>query len=91
MPTMPIAECVSRSMIAVVVAIAALGACSDDVVYRDREPFNPPPTGAGSFLGYYDAATKKTTCGNCHVDFQAQWSGTAHATAYATLNANTGK
>ena len=88
---MPLTGRVPRSMIAVVVAAAALTACSDNVVYRDREPFNPPPAGAGSFLGYYNAATKKTTCGNCHVDFQAQWNTTAHATAFATLNANVGK
>ena len=69
----------------------ALTACSDDVVYRDREPFNPPPAGAGSFLGCYDAASKKTTCGNCHVDYEAKWSGTHHARAYNTLNASPAK
>ena len=88
---MPLTVCMPRPMTMMVVAAAVLTACSDDVVYRDREPFNPPPAGAGSFLGYYDAPTKKTTCGNCHVDYQARWDGTAHATAYATLNANAGK
>jgi predicted CXXCH cytochrome family protein len=40
---------------------------------------------AKGFLGYYDASTKQTTCGNCHAGHQADWSGTAHAGAYASL------
>jgi predicted CXXCH cytochrome family protein len=76
---------------ALLIASFALGACEDDVVYQDRPPFNPPPSGAGSFLGYYDVATAKTTCGNCHADFQGGWSATKHAQAYNTLNANSGK
>lgn len=63
------------------------GGCGETVVYRDRAPFNPPVAAAAGFLGYYDAATKQTTCGNCHSGFQADWQGTAHATAHATLNA----
>ena len=70
---------------------AALVGCEDDVVYQDRPPFNPPPSGAGNFLGYYDAPTGKTTCGNCHADFQGSWSATKHAQAYNTLNSNSGK
>jgi predicted CXXCH cytochrome family protein len=69
---------------------ASLAACKD-TVYRDRPPFNPPPTAAAGFLGYYDATAKKTTCGNCHVDFQGSWSQTKHASAWANLNANTAK
>lgn len=79
------------TLLRVAFVAATLSACSDDVVYRDREPFNPPPAGAGSFLGYYDAAAKQTTCGNCHVDYQAKWAGTHHARAYQTLNASTAK
>ena len=78
------------SLLAGVTGITMAG-CSDDVVYRDREPFNPPPAAAKGFLGYYDDAAKQTTCGNCHVDYQARWSGTHHARAYTTLNANAGK
>ena len=70
---------------------AALVGCEDDPVYVEREPFNPPPEAAKGFLGYYDAATKQLTCGNCHADYQAQWSPTAHARAYTTLNSNAGK
>jgi predicted CXXCH cytochrome family protein len=76
---------------ATLIAAAVLTACEDDVVYQDRPPFNPPPTAAASFLGYYDASTKKTTCGNCHTDLEAPWSATKHAQAYNTLNTNAGK
>ena len=37
------------------------------------------------FLGYADTATKQTTCGNCHVDRQAEWATTKHAHAWADL------
>jgi predicted CXXCH cytochrome family protein len=67
-------------------AVAWLGACTE-TVYRDRPPFNPPPDATSGFLGYFDAATQQTTCGNCHVEHQAEWSKTAHAGAWATLEA----
>ena len=60
----------------------------EDVVYRDRELFNPPPDTASGFLGYFNVAEKQTTCGNCHVSFQAQWMGTRHARAAADLDAS---
>ncbi|MGQ0719989.1 MAG: multiheme c-type cytochrome [Candidatus Eiseniibacteriota bacterium] len=67
-----------------------LAGCADDekIVYRDREVFNPPPDAASGFLGYFDPAEKQTTCGNCHADKQSEWEGTAHADAYATLEAS---
>ena len=69
------------------VAAAAFVACSTDkIVFRDRAPFNPPASAAMGFLGYYNAAAKQTTCGNCHVDFQAGWKTTKHAGAYATVS-----
>src|SRR5688572_7092426 len=74
----------------IVVAIPLVG-CGEDIVYRDRAPFNPPVAAAANFLGYYDAASKQTTCGNCHAGFQAEWRGTAHANAWATLNASPAK
>ena len=76
-----------------IAAVAALflSGCDEKIVFRDRAPFNPPVAAAAGFLGYYDAATKQTTCGNCHAGFQAEWQGTAHANAWATLNASAGK
>ena len=79
------------AMAALITAVTLVGCSDDQIVYRDREPFNPPPAAARGFLGYYDPAVKQTTCGNCHVDFQASWSTTAHAGAYASLNASASK
>jgi predicted CXXCH cytochrome family protein len=80
----------SVTLLAAAYAVTALfTSCSDDrIVYRDRAPFNPPLEAALGFLGYYDATTKQTTCGNCHVDFQASWKGTKHASAHANLIAS---
>ena len=75
------------SLVFVVVSLAGLGACTD-TVYRDRPPFNTPPDPASGFLGYYTTSTQQTTCGNCHVGQQADWSQTAHATAWGTLQAS---
>jgi hypothetical protein len=59
-------------------------ACTDEkIVYR--EPFNPPPDAESGFVGYFSSSDKSTTCGNCHVDHQNKWIGTAHGDAYAGL------
>lgn len=68
-----------------VAAIAAVSGCDDDIVYRDRPPFNEPADPASGFVGYYAAAEGRTTCGNCHADFQAGWEETGHAHAWQTL------
>lgn len=80
----------SRSVAAAAFCAAAILGCSDDIVYRDRA-FNAPADAASGFLGYYDVATKQTTCGNCHVDYQGDWLATDHANAYATLEASSAK
>jgi predicted CXXCH cytochrome family protein len=76
---------------ALVTAVSLAGCASDRVVFRDRGPFNPPPDAASGFLGYFDASTKQTTCGNCHVDFQASWSVTKHANAYNAVTTSSVK
>lgn len=82
---------VFRVLAAVFITATVAGCSGDNVVYRDRAPFNAPPDAASGFLGYYDADTKQTTCGNCHSGFQASWVTTAHASAHATLEASPGK
>lgn len=72
------------SVVLAISAAAWLGACTD-TVFRDRPPFNPPPDAASGFLGYFTADSQQTTCGNCHVGQQGDWSQTAHAEAWATL------
>lgn len=80
----------SRSFAALVGALALvfLAGCTEtNTVYEtvERPQFNPPPDAVNGFLGYYTAATKQTTCGNCHVSFQGEWKTTAHSDAWETL------
>jgi doubled CXXCH domain len=83
---------ISALLFAALFFVVSLASCSSDkIVYRDRAPFNTPPAAALGFLGYYDSATKQTTCGNCHADHQAPWSQTKHAHAWATLQASSAK
>jgi predicted CXXCH cytochrome family protein len=64
-----------------------LAGCTDEKIVF-REPFNPPPDASSGFVGYFTTSDKSTTCGNCHVDHQNKWQGTAHADAYETLVAS---
>lgn len=66
-------------------ATLGAGCTKTEIVYRDREPFNPPPDVASGLLGYYSFGEKQTTCGNCHVGHQADWEQTDHANAFADL------
>src|ERR1041385_9104856 len=45
--------------------LLAMGCTRTDIVYRDRQPFNPAPDAVSGLLGYYNFSTKQTTCGNC--------------------------
>jgi predicted CXXCH cytochrome family protein len=77
--------------LAFVGAVTVLAACTDtEVVFRDREIFNPPPDATFNFLGYFDRDAKLTACGNCHVGQQAAWEQTGHADAWAGLQASGG-
>jgi predicted CXXCH cytochrome family protein len=69
----------------------AAGCVDEKIVYRDGPNFAAPPTAAASFIGYDDATTKLTVCGNCHVGQQAKWKDTKHADAWGTLDASTSK
>jgi predicted CXXCH cytochrome family protein len=73
---------------ALLAAVFAVGCTDTEIVYKDRDPFNPPADAASGFLGYYTPAEQQTTCGNCHADYQAAWKETAHAEAYETLHSN---
>lgn len=76
-----------RSMrVALVLAFAvALGfGCADDgggdSTSEPKAPFE------GGFLGLADVTTNRTQCAECHASIQAQWEGTRHADAYATID-----
>ena len=66
-----------------VLSLLSAGCTDEKIVYR--EPFNPPPDAEAGFVGYFTTSDKSTTCGNCHVDHENKWVGTAHADAYASL------
>jgi len=80
----------SRSFAALFGALALVfivGCTETNTIYEtvERPTFNPPPDSVNGFLGYYSASTKQTTCGNCHIGTQGQWSATAHAGAWEDL------
>jgi predicted CXXCH cytochrome family protein len=85
---MPPARVLLRSPLAIagVLAVLAIACTTEKLVFRD--PFNPPPDVNGKFLGYFTVSDKQTTCGNCHVNHQAQWVTTKHASAWADLQAS---
>lgn len=65
-------------------AVVGLFGCVDEkIVYRDRDLFEEPLAAAGNFLGYSDETSKLAVCGNCHVEKQGDWIGTAHADAWS--------
>lgn len=72
-------------------AVTAAGCVDEEIVYRDKPLFEEPPQAAVGFLGYSNVEEKQTTCGNCHAGQQAGWEETAHADAWASLQANSHK
>ena len=72
--------------LAVLAMIFTASACTNtEIVEVPRAPFNPAPDSVAGFLGLYTVSTNQTTCGNCHVNNQTEWSGTLHAEAYGNL------
>ncbi len=65
---------------ACVAAVSAVGCVSEKATPA-------APVRDAAFLGYSVPDTKQTTCGNCHVDVQAEWAQTKHASAWADLQA----
>lgn len=69
-------------------SIALVASCTNErIVYRNTN-VPTPPSNAGQFIGYFDASTHQTVCGNCHVDQQGRWTSTAHAHAWNTLSSS---
>lgn len=84
----------SRLSLSLLVAavVVSMASCVDErIVFRDRPIFEEPDAAALDFLGYANPESpqaKLTVCGQCHVGQQSQWEGTAHATAWAGLQAS---
>lgn len=64
------------------------GCTDEEAVFDDRPLFLDSPDPASSFLGYFEPAEKRTTCGNCHAAEQSVWKTTGHANAWADLQAS---
>ncbi len=73
----------SRFLVAV-----ACGAAASAMGCVSEKATPGAPVRDAAFLGYSVPDTKQTTCGNCHVDVQAEWSQTKHASAWADLQAS---
>ena len=70
-------------------AILLLAACEDTKIVEVERPFFPDaPELAGGMLGYDDMEANLTVCGNCHIGTQNEWEETAHADAWAGLQAS---
>lgn len=72
---------------AIVAATVFLSGC-EQLVYQKEPFFNPPPDSVSGFLGYFNASTQQTTCGQCHSGKQTEWAGTKHSHAWADLIAS---
>ncbi len=85
----PILRFPARALVLVLTGGLALGACVDErEVFLPFPLYDEPAAAARGFLGYSDHQAKLPVCGNCHVGQQAEWRQTAHAGAWATLQAN---
>ncbi|MDX2192546.1 MAG: cytochrome c3 family protein [Gemmatimonadales bacterium] len=75
-----------RTRLFAVLAAVSLAGCTN-TEFVERPLFNTPTDAVNGFLGYQNAATKKTSCGNCHVGTQAQWRAdtVGHPVAWAGL------
>lgn len=77
-----------RLAVAPLMVAAVVVGCTEtktEFVEVPAASFNPPPDSINGFLGYFDAANKQTTCGNCHVSGQAKWKLHEHSDAWNTL------
>jgi predicted CXXCH cytochrome family protein len=71
------------------VAGAALALAATACVKDNTSPGGgTQPAFDASFVGYSNADTKQTTCGNCHVLKQQTWAQTGHAKAWEDLQAS---
>jgi predicted CXXCH cytochrome family protein len=78
---------IPHALMTVAAAALLLASCQESVVYRDRDLMTGVPAAAAGFLGYANPQAKQTVCGACHVSQQRRWQSTAHAGAWATLQA----
>lgn len=70
-------------------SLVSASACVDSaVVASDPVSYGELPEAAGGFIGYTDASSQLTSCGNCHVAKQGEWLATKHSKAWTGLQAS---
>ncbi len=74
---------VRHLLVGAAAALLAAGCVKDST-----SPGGTKPLASSSFVGYSNATTKQTTCGNCHVLKQESWAKTGHAKAWSDLQAS---
>ncbi|MBI4409662.1 MAG: hypothetical protein HY561_08145 [Gemmatimonadetes bacterium] len=77
-----------RALGLLVAAGVLVGCVDEDIIYRDFPAYEDPPDAAAGFLGYSKQEEKLAVCGNCHVGQQSWWQESAHAQAWADLQAS---
>ncbi len=72
-----------------VLVLGGLVGCGEsELAFVEQPAWEAAEPGPLGFLGYSHPDNKTTACGNCHPGSQAQWAGTAHASAWETLQAS---
>lgn len=73
------------SFVVLGLAAFATGCVDEDTVYNDRPFGDDPPASAGGMLGYVQGQPGQPTCAQCHATPSAEWTATAHAGAWESL------
>jgi predicted CXXCH cytochrome family protein len=74
-----------RRVFGILLLIGAWGCMDEGTLYVEQPPWDNAFLEASSFLGYADAGSKATACGQCHPDVQLEWVQTGHADAWLGL------
>lgn len=81
---------VSSLTLGLVLSGGLLGCVDEGSLFPEQPTWSQSNDAALGFLGYSDPASKTPTCWNCHPGYKVEWQGTAHASAWETLQ-NSGR
>jgi len=81
----PFRRTLKASLAMLGLAAFAAGCVDEDTVYNDRPFSGDPSASAGGFLGYVQGEAGSPTCAQCHATPSSNWTVTAHAHAWDSL------